>query len=262
MNKDVLEIAFLTAFGKANLKGKDSPFLKNHPAAYNYRNMRFVKKEPSVEQLLAKDIIAKDPNDWFTYLKNNKFTKLHLIYKPELKLKMKPHYKKFFDSKSNSWYIFAEKDSKYDVWKQKWQAENGEAISYYYLLIEAMEIDKISTLSLETTIRFLKIILNELIEFTTRNELTNWTNVFQTALDKFNINNPSELLSDEYLPTECYSLEAKQILTACDQAWVFGGMGSWNDIVHVDNYDIYRRLTDNLYDTLNNSVAAAINSYL
>jgi hypothetical protein len=103
--------------------------------------------------------------------------------------------------------------------------------------------------------------LQELIDFTTRNKLDNWTNVFLSALNKFEINNPSELLGDDYLPSNCYSLEAKQILVACDQAWVFGGMGSWNDVVNVDDYDLYRRLTNNLFDTLNNSVAAAINSY-
>ena len=64
-----------------------------------------------------------------------------------------------------------------------------------------------------------------------------------------------------FLPDDCYSLEAKQILVCADIAWVFGGMGSWNDVVHVDDYDLYRRLTGNLYDTICKSLAAAINSY-
>ncbi|HUT82592.1 MAG TPA: hypothetical protein VMZ29_15455 [Candidatus Bathyarchaeia archaeon] len=261
MNNDVIEIAFLTAFGKANLAGKNIPFYKNHPGAYNFRNMRFVAKEPSTEQLMTKDIIAKDPNIWFKYLNEKNFTKLHLIFNPEVKIKLKPEYKQFFGGMGSSWYIFAEKNSKFDVWKQKWQAEYGETISYYYLLVEGMELEKISSLSLETTIRFMKITLQELIDFTSRNKLDNWTNVFQTALNKFEINNPSDLLSDDYLPADCYSLEAKQILAACDQAWVFGGMGSWSDVVNVDDYDLFRRLTNNLYDTLNNSIAAVINSY-
>ncbi|MBN1331116.1 MAG: hypothetical protein JXA54_16705 [Candidatus Heimdallarchaeota archaeon] len=261
MYKDVTEIAFLTAFGKANLAGKSIPFTKSHPGAINFRNMRFVTKEPTTKQLLPKEIITKDPNYWFKYLNENKFTKLHLVYQPEVKLKIKAHYKHFFDGKGSPWYIFAERGSTYDVWKQQWQAEFGETISYYYLVIEDMELEKISSLSLETTIRFLKIILDELIDYTNRNRLANWSTVFQAALDKFAVKNPLELLSEEYLPDDCYTLEAKQILAACDQAWVFGGMGSWSDVVQVDNYDVYRRLTDNLYDTLNNSVAAAINSF-
>ncbi len=260
MNTEVIQIALLTAYGKAYIEGKDVSFEKNHPGAYNHRNIRFVAKLPQ-EQLLKKDIIAENPNDWFNYLKKEKFKRLHLTYQPSTNIITKAHLKSVFDGKGRQLYIIAEKEAKCDVWKSKWQSEFGELMSYYFLMIKDMDLESVNFPTIETTKLYLKEILNDLVEFTMKNELTNWTKVFQNALNYLSIENPSELIEDDYLPADCYSLEAKQILAACDQAWVFGGMGSWNDVVHVHDYDLYRRLTANLYDTLCNSIVNAINSY-
>jgi hypothetical protein len=44
-------------------------------------------------------------------------------------------------------------------------------------------------------------------------------------------------------------------------AWVFGGMGSWNDQgFDGDDDRIYRELSDHLYDLLNQGICAAANS--
>lgn len=100
-----------------------------------------------------------------------------------------------------------------------------------------------------------------MINFTKSNKLTNWEKIFQNANACLSTTNPDELMQDNYLPEDCFSLEAKQILTACSTAWVFGGMGSWSDLSQVNDYDLYSRLTANLWDTLCKSIAAAINSY-
>ena len=137
----------------------------------------------------------------------------------------------------------------------------GDEMAFYLLSIKNAEIGEIRYPSLETTKLFLKEILTDLVEFTEKNKLTNWEEVFQKAIDCLNNRNPKELIQEDYLPANCFSLEAKQILASCNQAWVFGGMGSWNDVVRVQDYDLYRRLTANLYDTLCKSIVSAINSY-
>ncbi|MGC9779751.1 MAG: hypothetical protein HZR80_10955 [Candidatus Heimdallarchaeota archaeon] len=260
MHTEVLQISLLTAYGKAYIEGKDVSFEKNHPGAYNHRNIRFVAKLPQ-EQLIKKDIIAENPNDWFKYLKKEKFIRLHLTYQPSAYISSKARLKSVSDNKGSHWHIIAEKEEKCDIWKSKWQSESGELMSYYFLMIKDLDLGSVNFPTIETTKLYLKEILNDLVEFTKKNELTNWIEVFQNALNYLSIENPSKLIEDDYLPTGCYSLEAKQILAACDQAWVFGGIGSWNDVVHVHDYDLYRRLTANLYDTLCNSIVSAINSY-
>ena len=47
------------------------------------------------------------------------------------------------------------------------------------------------------------------------------------------------------------------IFEACSRAWVFGGMGSWNDLGGGERYD---RVSQALYDSLNACIAALANS--
>ncbi|MHA1245620.1 MAG: hypothetical protein ACTSPK_04695 [Candidatus Heimdallarchaeota archaeon] len=260
MNTEMTQMAFMTAYGKAYLQGKAVSFEKHHPAAYHHRNIRFVRKEPPFEQLLIKDTIAKDPNSWFKYLAKEKAKNLYLVYQPLL-------VQETMDDKSyssikarNEWQLIVEKENTIEIWLLKVVAEQGDAMHYYYL---AKELDKrpIKVTSLDTAKLFLKEILSDLIKFTSTKELANWKSVFEKASSYLSNGNLPELVDAELFPADCYGLEAKQIITAVDQAWVFGGMGSWSDVVHVNDYDLYQRLTANLYDTLCKSVASAINSY-
>ncbi|MFW9925073.1 MAG: hypothetical protein ACFFDW_17500, partial [Candidatus Thorarchaeota archaeon] len=193
MNQEIIQIAVLAAYGKANLSGKKLPLYKNNPGAYNYRNIQFISREPSSDQLLAKDIIAKDPNKWYDYLITNKISRLFLAYNPASKLTLEINYKRLFPEKGDAWYIFTEKNGKFDAWKSKWQAEQGDVKSYYYLFVKDMLIEKEHFPSLETSIHYFKAILSDLIDFTNRNKLNNWKKVFQNALAIFSITDPSEL---------------------------------------------------------------------
>ncbi|MHA1124723.1 MAG: hypothetical protein ACTSO7_03370 [Candidatus Heimdallarchaeota archaeon] len=260
MNTEIYQMAFMTAYGKAYLQGKAVSFEKNHPAAYHYRNIRFVSKVPPFEQLLVKDTIAKDPNAWFKYLVKVKTQNLYLAYQPVMVEELKEDKGYSSIKKRNEWQIIVEKKDNIELWLLKIVAEQGEAMHYYYL---AKEIDKrpIKIASLETARLFLKEVLSDLVKFTSTKELTNWKSVFEKASSFLGNEKLSELISSELFPADCYGLEAKQVLTAVDNAWVFGGMGSWSDVVHVNDYDLYQRLTANLYDTLCKSVASAINSY-
>jgi len=258
MNTDIIQMAFMTAYGKAYLQGKAVSFEKNHPAAYHYRNIRFVSKEPPFEQLLLKDTIAKDPNAWFKYLAKEKVKQLYLAYQPLPDVKDDKSYSSI--KARNQWHIIAEKENSLDIWLLKIVAEQGDAMHYYYLV---KDIDKrqIKVTSIDTAKLFLEEILSDLIKFTSTKELANWKSVFEKASNFLSNENLSDLVSAELFPDDCYGLEAKQIFSAVDQAWVFGGMGSWNDVVHVNDYDLYQRLSSNLYDTLCKSVASVINSY-
>ncbi|MHA1366902.1 MAG: hypothetical protein ACTSXA_01310 [Candidatus Heimdallarchaeota archaeon] len=250
----------MTAIGKAYLQGKAVSFEKHHPAAYHHRNIRFVRKEPPFEQLLIKDTIAKNPNDWFKHLAKNKAKKLYLVYQPLLKEETTKE-KGYSSLKArNEWQIVAEKENTIEIWLLKVVAEQGEAMHYYYL---AKELAKrpIKVTSIDTAKLYLKELLSDLIKFTSTEKMANWKSVFEKAYSFLSNENLMELIDAELFPEDCYGLEAQQIISAVQQAWVFGGMGSWSDVVQVKDYDLYQRLTANLYDTLCKSVASAINSY-
>ena len=56
-------------------------------------------------------------------------------------------------------------------------------------------------------------------------------------------------------------LEARQLLGAVLAGWVFGGMGSWNDLgFDGEDQEEYTELSDELFTLLNQAIAVAIDS--
>ncbi len=262
MNAEILQIVAITAHANAYLNDKQVSFDKNHPAGFGYRNIKFVSKVAQLDPIAQRVLLAQNPNDWFKFLKKNNVSRLYLTYEMSENMFNKDHLKMTKGKKVGRWNIIAKKQDKHDLWTNYIQAEYGDAINYYHLIIKDTSFGTLNFPTLETTKLYLNEILSDLISFTTKNKLKNWTNVFQNALGTLSIEDPSKLVSDNFFPADSYSLEAKQILTTIDIAWVFGGMGSWNDVSHVNDYDLYSRLTANLYNTLCNALVAVTNSYL
>lgn len=62
-------------------------------------------------------------------------------------------------------------------------------------------------------------------------------------------------------PTPAIPLEAKQLLAAVQAAWVFGGMGSWNDLgFDGDDQREYDALSGKLFLLINQTLCSAINT--
>lgn len=261
MNAEILQVVALTAYANAYLNDKKVSFDKSHPAGYGYRNIKFVSKVAQLDPIAQRELLATDPNDWFKFLKKNNVSRLYLTYQMSKNMFSKDHIEATKGKKVGHWNIIAKKQDTNDLWTNYVQGEYGEAINYYHLILKDTSFGTLNFPSLETTKLYLNEILSDMISFTTENKLKNWTDVFQKALDTLSIEDPSKLIDENYFPADCYSLEAKQVMITCDYAWVFGGMGSWNDVSQINDYDLYSRLTANLYNTICNALAASANSY-
>jgi len=66
---------------------------------------------------------------------------------------------------------------------------------------------------------------------------------------------------DDLAPDRALPLAATQILWAAQAAWVFGGMGSWNDLwFEGDDQSLYEQLSEDLYQLLNVAIVIAANT--
>jgi len=62
-------------------------------------------------------------------------------------------------------------------------------------------------------------------------------------------------------PTGFLSEEAAVLLDACQTAWVFGGMGSWNDLwFEGEDQGIYERVSERLFEAVNAGIEQAATS--
>lgn len=67
----------------------------------------------------------------------------------------------------------------------------------------------------------------------------------------------------DMLPEVGYSLESRQLLAASTRAWVFGGMGSWNDIFLEDDSleREYERISGSLWQAVLGGLASSGNAF-
>ncbi len=104
--------------------------------------------------------------------------------------------------------------------------------------------------------------LREVVRFTSANDgMASWGETFEKAAESFGSSQPLAPYHPDILPARGYTLAARQLLAASVGAFVFGGMGSWNDLgfrdpaVHAE----YERLTKELYAAVIGGLVAAVN---
>jgi hypothetical protein len=94
-------------------------------------------------------------------------------------------------------------------------------------------------------------------DFATRQQMEAWPAWFQAAL----AGDPEIPYHPDLLPAG-YTTEAWQLAAMAVKAWVFGGMGSWND-VYLDDRQAeaeYEATSRNLYSALLRALLASVNS--
>lgn len=106
--------------------------------------------------------------------------------------------------------------------------------------------------------------LQNITAFAQTQQLSNWARVFTKAASILNSVTPiQDYYHQDLLVEKHYSLQARQLLAAAGAAWVFGGMGSWNDLgFDTDETNkTYDDLSAQLYNVINKAVLAVANSF-
>ena len=102
--------------------------------------------------------------------------------------------------------------------------------------------------------------LEEIRDFA-RSEAGDWVAWFDKALDCLKSDRRIPYHAD-MLPTVGYARDARRLLAAASQAWVFGGMGSWNDIGFDElQQSRYETCSERLYRAVIGACCAATNSF-
>ena len=92
--------------------------------------------------------------------------------------------------------------------------------------------------------------------------LGQWVDVFRTAMAA-GAGNPASDAYERLLPERGFSDEARRLLAMAGWAWVFGGMGSWNDVVPEGEAARarYDEVSEELYQAVLHAIEAATNAF-
>jgi hypothetical protein len=93
-------------------------------------------------------------------------------------------------------------------------------------------------------------------------ELKDWAAWFADARRLGDAMNPVPPYHPDMLPATGYPEAARQLLAMATRAWVFGGMGSWNDLAFDDPepQEKHERLSAELYSAVLGAFVAAVNA--
>lgn len=100
--------------------------------------------------------------------------------------------------------------------------------------------------------------LIEIRDFALELKIPHWPNSFARALAQLE-GEPADTHHSDLVPDGLLTPTAENLALACQAAWVFGGMGSWNDIYETRNPK-YSEVSSALFDAVNQGLVSATNS--
>lgn len=267
------QIIALTAFGNDFLKnGKIPPDFNNANTTFQSCNkVDFREFKKLIFFLKPKEtVISNNPTEWFQYLKSDgcKHLRLYFEYSKDQSF-AKDHKLAGLVGGGGSWLIEAVYENHSNYWANRWEVTNQNAPDNKIWTVNyGMTVKKkhISNLQIDNQKikEKLRHTLTKIADFAFRQDLNSWGNQFDKAKSTLDSLTPESNYShSDIIPAAKYSLIAKQIIFSAGSAWVFGGMGSWNDLVfnNKEDNETYDNLSEQLYSNINEAIIAGINTF-
>jgi hypothetical protein len=271
MQGTIAQIVVLTAYGNYFLQGGAGLPLKEFSlASGSFQFCEFVKfTDLKLDATQREELpYAESPSEWFEKLKAEGMRGVRMMYGSSGRNEPADRMLVGFVGGGGRWLMEAYGDERSEYWESRWQLGDRSRADRkiwrvtYVRILKSKPSESHPKEDLEALKVEFKKVLKEIAEFSHSQKLDNFTKVFEAGLAKLDSNTPLEGLylkdfaSEGFLP-----LGASQLLGAAETAWVFGGMGSWNDMgFEGQTQSQYEKVSEKLYQLLNRAIIAAANS--
>jgi len=271
MNGIIAQMIALTCFGNAFMAGLRVPeFFPLNSTCIFCDRVNFVSAKRSILGEHIEEEISKTPDQWFKYLKLVGAKGICLSLKPANSPNIPDWISNALVNAGKTWSMEAIIPghqscfwtSRWEVWTQNAQDDRIWRVTYEKT--RSNRLFRKKTVNLDNIIMRLTKVLVEVHDFSLKHKCNGFMGVFADALDTLNSKGKKlHGYHKDLAPHGFLSSEALTVLDACQQSWVFGGMGSWNDLwFEVDAQKEYVRLSAQLLQTVNEAIIAGANSTL
>lgn len=262
MNVPILRALLLTCAGNAFLRGRDLAGFWPDAKVFMFSKVcdfRLVDDKSDRER-------APNPLAWFETLRGAKGLRLHQTIQPPgpgQTLAVPERMMAGFVGGGRTWLIEVVGEGASTLWQgfsrlgDRNESERKIWRDSYLRIGETTPQDSAPT-PLPLMADELNSVLTEIEALARRMSYAPWPDVFGaaraclTAVDR---------IDPDFARYADFSDAQQRLLAAVSSSYVFGGMGSWNDIAPADEYQAdYDRLSEHLYTTLNDAVCALANS--
>lgn len=269
MNGPLAQIVALTCHANAFLRGM--PVHEFFPGNSTCTFCDWVKFVAVSKTLFGKSreiAVAANPNEWFQHLKSSGTLGVRLSCTPQNQPGISDRMSAAFVGGGGTWAMETVRErGKSGFWLPRWQVWNQKAPERriwrvdYGRVSEAASGGSINR-DLELVQKQFRSALSEIHTFSEKHGCEGFTACFARAIETLDSNGEkrhghhSDLVVRGVVPNL-----AEGLLDAAQSAWVFGGMGSWNDMgfVGADQID-YDRVSQQLFAVLNETIQLAANA--
>jgi hypothetical protein len=256
----------LTCHGNAAIAGRTlGRFFPANSTCTFCEYVRFTRPQPGEARL--QDIVASSPDEWLAGLANEKATGVRLGYKPQNNPQIADRMTAGFVGGGGDWWLeLLRPDGTSEIWVDRWVVGDRDApenriwrVTYEHVATGPATIEAAPDLS-TITVR-LKRALERIRDFAQRQNTGGFVGAFDWALRCFDGRPLDPPLFNDLAIAGTVPEQARILLNAIQPGWVFGGMGSWNDMSFKGAVrDEYDSLSEELFNSLREAAAAAANS--
>jgi hypothetical protein len=270
MLTSIAQVAALTIYGNAFLlrASAASGFYPGNSTFQGCEYVNFVDLHGEGNQRVEEPF-AGDPLTWFDALRKQGINTLRLQYGSSGRTQPADRVLVGFVGGGGRWLLEAQTSGSSDFWEARWQLGDRTRedkkiwrVTYVRFARSQPPIQPEGLEDLERLLRQFDQHLIAIEEFARAHKLANFADLFHSARSRLHTDPPysdqyhNDLTRPEFLP-----VAACKLLAACQDAWVFGGMGSWNDqAFDAATQPRYEELSDKLYQLLNRAIVMAANS--
>jgi hypothetical protein len=276
MQTNIAQIISLACHGNAVISGREiGNFFPNNSTCKFCERIDFVLKEKKLFRNINQVEVAKNPDSWFKRLTSLKAKGIYLTRQPGNILKFPDRISTGGIGGGEIWtMVVVLPAGEREDWREKWEVGNKDASDerIWRVTYSGSTSKKfIESINFNLSDMYLKLseAIHNIDDFAQKYDHQWARKPFGDALKT--LDSKGKVLNGyhrDLAPTNFLSDEVLAIFDACQCAWLFGGMGSWNDIgirsKEVKEKELeqreYERVSEGLFQTLGEAIVVAVKS--
>lgn len=270
MQTSLAQMVALTCYGNAALRGvRTVGFPPTHSTCQFCEHIQFIATAKVADGLSHVEMSAENPDDWMDGLHRRGILGLRLHQHAQNQPRISERNASAMVGGGRLWRVEALRGNETsEFWLSKWEVGNHQTADHRiwrvtYTLCEVSPTAAFTPRSLDSLAADLRTALNDIRAFAEANNCGNFVRCFDDALHVLDDPQADIGYHKDLFPHGTLLPRAQSLLNAAQAAWVFGGMGSWNDLSFDGQSKMdYEWVSRRLLNLLNDAVEAAATSSL
>jgi hypothetical protein len=271
VNGPTAQLVAIACHGNAALRGVAHPrFFPDNSTCQFCERVDFVDRRRGLIGRVKEHAVASMPDDWFGVLSDEGTLGLQVAYGSSGDQRLGDRLTAGLVGGGGQWSITTVSPAaRSGIWMARWEVWNRQAPENRIWRVTYGKVGETASRMVPTRTDVaphadrLRQALAAIAPFAREHDCAVFADCFEGALRILETGNGPDVYHKDLAPPGILPSAANVVLAACQKAWVFGGMGSWNDLGFEGEAQAeYERASDSLFQAVNAAIVAAANASL